>query len=99
MKILFVPMACRGETAGTLKRRRPCGGISACRGQDRPVPGAEEFHFSAPMPMGLPEFLGRRAFPMSEKLGIRRIKTVHSFEGVLRLCGAQGKRAAGQLQP
>ena len=99
MKILFVPMACMGETAGPMTRtaalaaafQRAGAETGLCAASDpnyRPVPGAEEFHFSAPMPMGLPEFLGRRAFPMSEKLGIRRIKTVRSFEEVLHLCGA-----------
>lgn len=99
MKILIIPMAAMAETAGPfsrvealtrafLERGFEVALCAADDGNSRRIEGVHRYPLSTPVPMGLPGWLGRRLFPVAERLGVVGRKTIHSFEEVLHLTGA-----------
>lgn len=98
MRILVIPMSAMAETAGSASRARRLVAalqkaqveVATCAAEDmnyRPIAGVHNFPLSVPTPMGMPAITARRFFPVVQKLGITRHKTVHSFEEVLFLTG------------
>lgn len=98
MKILIVPMAAMAETSGPSSR---CAALAkgfadagtetaTCMAEDcnfRKLDGIPNYFLDIPMPMGMPEVIAKRAFPMAQKLGITSRKAVRSFDEVLHLTG------------
>ena len=98
MKILIVPMAALAETHGPSGRCRLLAEgfkktdteVATCMAEDANYKAVEEvpnYFLDVPMPMGLPEFIAKRTFPLAQKLGIVSKKTVDSFDQVLRYTG------------
>jgi hypothetical protein len=99
MRILIVPMPAMAPTAGPFSRARLLAeafwakrfSVALCAAEDvnyRPIPGVPNFFLSVPIPFGLPEGIGLRAFSFAEKLGLPGKKPVRSFEEVLHFTGA-----------
>lgn len=99
MRILLVPMPAMAPTAGPFSRTRLLAdafqargfSVALCAAEDvnyRPIPGVPNYFLSVPVPFGLPEAIGVRAFSFAEKLGLPGKKPVRSFEEVLHFTGA-----------
>lgn len=98
MKILIIPMVAIAETSGPSSRAETLAVAFAQAGFEtalcyaanmtpRPLQGVRLFPIAVPVPMGLPEWIGNRMFPLAEKLGVIGRKPIHSFEQVLHLSG------------
>lgn len=98
MRVLIVPMPAMAETAGTYSRTAILAkdlktaniDVAICSAQDinyRSINGIKNYFLTVPMPLGLPKGIAVHAFPIAQKLGITRVKTVNSFEDVLHLTG------------
>ena len=98
MKVLISPMAAMAETGGPTSRCRLLvqgfknAGIevATCMAKDvnyKEISGVKNFFLDVPMPMGMPEFIAKRSFPVAQKLGITSKKRVTSFDQVLWLTG------------
>ena len=98
MKVLISSMAAMAETVGPSGRARLLvehlrgAGIevATCIGEDvnyKPIEGVENYYLEVPMPLGLPEAIVSRTFPLAQKLGIIEKKNVGSFEDVLHFTG------------
>ena len=98
MKVLIVPMAAMAETSGPSGRCRILAAgfrdadieTATCMAEDvnyRTVDGIYNYYLDVPMPLGLPELIATRTFPIAQKLGITSRKTVNSFDEVLWLTG------------
>lgn len=95
----MVPMAAMAETSGPFSRTKWFAQafidrgyeVALCAARDpnfREISGTKNYFLPIPTPMGLPHFIGLHTFPIAEKLGMIKRKTVHSFEEVLFLTGA-----------
>ncbi len=98
MKILIVPMVAVAQTDGPSGRAEQLAAAFAARGFEvalchargtpaRAMAGVQAIPVTVPSPMGLPTWLGKRIFPLAEKLGVIGRKPVRSFEQVLHLAG------------
>lgn len=98
MKVLISPMAAMAETGGPTSRCKLLvegfkdAGIevATCMARDvnyKEIPGVKNYFLDVPMPMGMPEFIAKRSFPVAQKLGITSKKRVTSFDQVLWLTG------------
>lgn len=98
MRILLSPMSAIAETAGPVSRCRRItealakagAEVATCMAEDvnfKAVEGIRNYFLDIPMPLGLPEFIAKRTFPIAQKLGITSRKTVSSFDDVLRITG------------
>lgn len=98
MRVLIVPMPAMAETAGSYSRTAILAkdlkaaniDVATCSAQDinyKPINGIKNYFLTVPMPLGLPKRIAVYAFPIAQKLGITRAKTVNSFEDVLHLTG------------
>ena len=96
--MLIVPMTAMAETHGPASRCRILANrfreagveVSTCMAEDvnyRAMEGITNYFLDIPMPMGLPECIAKRTFPIAQKLGITAKKTVDSFDQVLRFTG------------
>ena len=97
-RILLVPMAAMAETAGSFARVRQLAKallaagheVAVCCARDvnySAIEGTVEYPLSIPVPLGLPEKIGKHTFPIAQKLGVTSVKKVNSFEDVLYLTG------------
>lgn len=91
-------MSAMAETAGTYSRtirlaencKKANIDVAVCSAHDinyKPIKGIKNYFLTVPMPLGLPKMIAANMFPIAQKLGITRIKTVKSFEDVLHLTG------------
>ena len=91
-------MAAMAETGGPSGRCRILAegfreaGVetATCMAEDvnfKQIEGVSNYFLDVPMPLGLPEFIARRSFPVAQKLGITSRKTVNSFDQVLHITG------------
>ena len=96
--MLIVPMAAMAETHGPASRCRILANgfreagveVITCMAEDvnyRAMEGTTNYFLDIPMPMGLPECIAKRTFPIAQKLWITAKKTVDSFDQVLRFTG------------
>jgi len=94
-------MAAMAETAGSFSRIKLLAQalleagheVAICCAKDvnyTQIQNTREYELSVPVPLGLPQFIGRYLFPMAQKLGITSIKKVNGFEDVLYLTGNTG---------
>ena len=99
MRVLIIPLPALAKTEGSTKRVRELvegfidNGftVATCAvldGNFKPLKNIYNYYLEVPMPLGLPKFLGKRAFEFAEKSGIKKRKEVSSFEEVLNLTGA-----------
>ena len=98
MKVLLVPMSAMAETAGPMSRCRLIAErlknsgteVATCIARDvnyREIEDVKNYCLDPPMPLGLPEFIAGRTFPIAQKLGVTSHKRVGSFDEVLWLTG------------
>ena len=91
-------MAAMAETGGPVTRcallaeelKKAGMETATCMAKDvnfRVIKDVRNYSLDVPMPLGLPAFIARKAFPMAQKLGITERKTVRSFDEVLNLTG------------
>ncbi|MGX8774326.1 MAG: glycosyltransferase [Bacillota bacterium] len=102
-KVLIVSMACMAETGGPSGRCRILAEgfreagieVATCMAEDvnfRKIEGVDNYYLDVPMPLGLPEIIAKRSFPIAQKLGITSHKTVSSFDEVLLITGNLDRR-------
>ncbi|MBO4531288.1 MAG: hypothetical protein J5767_11700 [Paludibacteraceae bacterium] len=98
MRVLIVPMAAMAPTAGPSYRTRCIARemqkeglvVATCQAQDvnyKPIEGIENYYLTVPSPMGMPSFVGTHIFPIVQRLGVNRFRSVDSFDEVLHLTG------------
>ena len=98
MRVLIVPMAAMAPTAGPSYRTRCIASVmqkegltvATCQAQDinyKPIEDIENYYLTVPSPMGMPSFVGTHIFPIVQKLGVNRFRSVDSFDEVLHLTG------------
>ena len=98
MRLLIVPLAAMAETSGTFSRCRLLAESAAAAGIDAATCIAEDVNYSeingiknyfldVPSPLGMPEIIASKVFPVAQKLGITSRKTVKSFDEVLFFTG------------
>lgn len=98
MKLLVVPMMAMAESSGPTKRACALARAAAERGWDVGlcVPtggdgdapdGIREVEMELPSPLGLPRAIGKRMFPIAQRLGLNRHAQIRCFDDVLRLTG------------
>ncbi len=91
-------MAAMAPTAGPSYRTRCIASVmqkegltvATCQAQDvnyKPIEGIDNYYLTAPSPMGMPSFVGTHIFPIVQKLGLNRFRSVNSFDEVLHLTG------------
>jgi len=96
-------MATVAETAGSMMRTRAVALMAKkrghevvfCAGQDinyRPLEGIKNFQAPVPSPLGLPFFIGKRAFSIAKRLGLQQRIKITDFEQVLHIIGALKRR-------
>ena len=98
MRVLVAPMMAMAESAGPSGRARVLAGAMAAKGwqaalcvpegasADAPA-GVQAIPIRVPVPMGLPRAIGRRMFPLAQRLGLNRRVPMACFDDVLRLTG------------
>lgn len=98
MRVLVAPMMAMAESAGPSGRARVLAGAMAAKGwqaalcvpegafADAPT-GVRAVPVRVPVPMGLPRAIGRRMFPLAQRLGLNRRVPMACFDDVLRLTG------------
>lgn len=98
MRVLVAPMMAMAESAGPSGRARVLAGAMAAKGWQAAlcVPegasadalaGVQAIPVRVPVPMGLPRAIGRRMFPLAQRLGLNRRVPMACFDDVLRLTG------------
>ena len=98
MRLLIVPMAAMAETSGPFSRCKLLAESAAAAGIDAATCIAEDVNYSeingiknyfldVPAPLGMPEIIASKVFPVAQKLGITSRKTVKSFDEVLWFTG------------
>ena len=98
MRLLIVPMAAMAETSGPFSRCKLLAESAAAAGIDTATCIAEDVNYSeingiknyfldVPAPLGMPEIIASKVFPVAQKLGITSRKTVKSFDEVLWFTG------------
>ncbi len=103
MRILVAPMMTMAESAGPVSRARTLVIAMLARGwdvalcvpegspMDAPA-GARAIPICVPTPLGLPRVLGKRMFPLAQKLGLNRHVSITCFDDVLRITGNTDER-------
>lgn len=98
MRILVAPMMAMAESAGPVSRARTLVTAMLARGWDVTlcVPeesptdapaGAHAIPIRVPTPLGLPRMMGKRMFPLAQRLGLNRHVSITCFDDVLRITG------------
>ena len=98
MRLLIVPMAAMAETSGPFSRCKLLAESAAAAGIDVATCIAKDVNYSeindikyyfldVPAPLGMPEIIASKVFPVAQKLGITSRKTVKSFDEVLWFTG------------
>lgn len=99
MKILITPMSAMVETKGPFSRTVLLANEFIKRGHEVALCAAEDpnYHsienvknYYAPIPslLGVPKFIGKNIFKISQLTGLQQRKTINSFEEVLHFVGA-----------
>ena len=98
MRVLIIPMTAAAETGGPSGRCRLLAEgfaeagieVATCAAADvnyKEIKGVDNYHLNVPVPLGLPEFIGGKLFPVAQKMGVTSRKTVNSFDQVLHFTG------------
>lgn len=98
MRVLVAPMMAMAESAGPISRARTLAtamhargwGVALCVPEGSPADapaGARMIPIRVPTPLGLPHMMGKRMFPLAQKLGLNRHVSIACFDDVLKLTG------------
>lgn len=110
MRVLVAPMMAMAESFGPASRSRILARAMASKGWEvalcvpEGVPwtvpdGVRAQPVLVPSPLGAPRVVGKRAFPLAQRLGLNRHVPVTCFDDVLRLTGnADGRYLAAAVE-
>ncbi len=98
MRVIVVPMMAMAESSGPAHRSRALVSAMAARGWQATlcVPegspaaapdGVDAQPVIVPSPLGMPRAIGKRVFPLAQRLGVNRHVPMSCFDGVLKLTG------------
>lgn len=99
MKFLIAPMAAMAETSGPFSRTSSLchkliekGHLAAlCAAEDvnyHKIENVKTYYAPIPSPLGMPMFIGKRMFRLTQLLGLQTKRKINSFEQVLHFVGA-----------
>lgn len=113
MRVLVTPLMAMAESAGSATRARALASTMASRGWKTTLCVPEGFTgmvptnvnvqpILTPSPLGIPRIIGRKMFPLAQRLGLNRRVRITCFDDVLKLTGNTDKcylaRAVEQLR-
>ncbi len=113
MRVLVTPLMAMAESAGSATRARALASTMASRGWKTTLCVPEGFTgmvptnvnaqpILTPSPLGMPRTIGRKMFPLAQRLGLNRRVPITCFDDVLKLTGNIDKcylaRAVEQLR-
>lgn len=98
MRVLVAPMMAMAESSGPALRSRTLASAMVSRGWQVTLcipesscvaipDGASAQPVCPPTPLGIPRVVGRRMFPLAQRLGLNRRVSMTCFDDVLRLTG------------
>lgn len=103
MRVLVAPMMAMAESSGPASRSRTLASAMVSRGWQVTLcipegfcvaipDGASIQPILVPTPLGMPRVVGRRMFPLAQRLGLNRRVSMTCFDDVLRLTGNTNRR-------
>ena len=103
MRVLVTPLMAMATSAGPTTRARALASAMASRGQKTTLCVPEGFSGAiptdvspqpilTPSPLGTPRTIGRKMFPLAQKLGLNRRAPITCFDDVLKLTGNTDRR-------
>ena len=103
MRVLVAPLMAMAESAGPATRARALASAMASRGWKTTLCVPEGFSGTIPAdvspqpiltpgPLGMPRTIGRKMFPLAQKLGLNRRVSITCFDDVLKLTGNTDRR-------
>lgn len=103
MRVLVTPLMAMAESAGSATRARALASTMASRGWKTTLCVPEGFTgmvptnvnvqpILTPSPLGIPRIIGKKLFPLAQRLGLNRRVPITCFDDVLRLTGNTDKR-------
>lgn len=103
MRVLVAPLMAMATSAGPATRARALASAMASRGWKTTLCIPEGFRGTVPAdvspqpiltpsPLGMPRTIGRKMFPLAQKLGLNRQVPITCFDDVLKLTGNTDRR-------
>ena len=103
MRVLVAPLMAMAESAGPATRARALASAMASRGWKTTLCVPEGFRgtvpadvspqpIRTPSPLGIPRTIGRKMFPLAQKLGLNRRVPITCFDDILKLTGNTNRR-------
>lgn len=103
MRVLVAPLMAMAGSAGPATRARALASAMASRGWKTTLCVPEGFRGTVPAdvspqpiltpsPLGMPRTIGRKMFPLAQKLGLNRRVPITCFDDVLKLTGNTDRR-------
>lgn len=103
MRVLVTPLMAMAESAGSATRARALASTMASRGWKTTLCVPEGFTgmvptnvnvqpILTPSPLGIPRIIGKKLFPLAQKLGLNRRVPITCFDDVLKLTGNTNRR-------
>lgn len=103
MRVLVTPLMAMAESAGPVTRARALASAMASIGWETTLCVPEGFTgmvptgvnaqpILTPSPLGMPRIIGRKMFPLAQRLGLNRKVPITCFDDVLRLTGNTDRR-------
>lgn len=103
MRVLGAPLMAMAESAGPATRARALASAMASKGWKTALCVPEGFRgtvpadvspqpIRTPSPLGMPRTIGRKMFPLAQKLGLNRRVPITCFDDVLKLTGNTNRR-------
>ncbi len=103
MRVLVTPLMAMAESAGPATRARALASAMASIGWETTlcVPGGftgmvptgvSAQPILTPSPLGMPRIIGRKMFPLAQRLGLNRKVPITCFDDVLKLTGNTNRR-------
>lgn len=103
MRVLVAPLMAMAESAGPATRARALASAMASKGWKTTLCVPEGFRgtvpadvspqpIRTPSPLGMPRTIGRKMFPLAQKLGLNRRVPITCFDDVLKLTGNTNRR-------
>lgn len=103
MRVLVTPLMTIAESSGPATRARALASAMASRGWKITLCVPEGFSGAipadvsaqpilTPSPLGMPRIIGKKMFPLAQKLGLNRRMPITCFDDVLKLTGNTDRR-------
>lgn len=103
MRVLVTPLMTMAESAGSATRARALASAMASRGWRATLCVPEGFSGAIPAgvsaqpiltpnPLGMPRIIGKKLFPLAQRLGLNRRVPITCFDDVLKLTGNTDRR-------